>query len=198
VTALPRAAMLPVLLLSQDAELAARVRQALPPELPLALHCADRYAAAPDPHGWLLVLVDGRLELAGGAPGAAPVLWLGSGPLVAAPAREALPGPMVDYVDRRQAGSKLAFILHQHLTRAYLRRRRQPPAGAPPAPEALQAQINNALTGLLGNAELAAELAAGAGRRVPPPLGQRLDRILELALAMRELLSAAAWPATPS
>jgi hypothetical protein len=197
--ATPRTSLHPVLLLSRDAELAARIRRALPGGLPLELHCADTYTPALDPRGWLLILVDEQLELGGAAAGDAPVLWLGTGPLLAVPDRDALPGPIVDYMDRNQASSKLAFILHQHLTGAYLRRLRLPPTSAPaPAPEQLRAQINNALTGILGNAELAAELAANAGRKLPEPLGQRLERILELALQMRELLMAAQWHASPS
>ncbi len=193
-----RASENPVLLVSRDAALAARIRQALPGALPLELHCSEAYTAAPEGREWLLVLVDGGLERTEpAAAGAAPVLWLGEGPLRAAPERAALPGPMLDYLDRNQPSSKLAFILHQHLTGAYLRRLRTPPAGALPPPEELQARINNALAGILGNAELAAE-AAAAGRRLPAPLGLRLERILELALQMRSLLLAAAWPAAPS
>ena len=188
-----RANSCPVLLLSRDAELAERIRRALPVMLPLELHCADAYASAPDGRGWLLLLVDGRMEPSAGAGAAeAPVLWLGEGPLRAAPEAAALPGRLVDYLDRSQPSSKLAFILHQHLAGAYLRWLRTPPAGAALTPEERQAQINNALAGILGNAELAAELAATAGRRLPAPLGRRLERILELALQMRELLLAAA------
>lgn len=207
----------PVLLISADVRLQERVRRALPATLPLELHCAASLEAAakeaagdagPGTSGWLLILLDARVFAPGTLaeelvlPGeGAPVLWLserpGMGELEAS-----LPvgrGQVIDYLHREVAPSKLAFVLQQHLATAYLRRLRQPQlvAAAAGDAEALQRQLNNALTGILGNAALAIE----AGRRLPAPLGRRLQRIAELASQMRAAMNAQAMrlpaPAPP-
>ncbi|MGH9488514.1 MAG: hypothetical protein ACRD04_13115 [Terriglobales bacterium] len=190
-----------LLLISRDAELEARLRRALPPA-----------AAAPDltvlpalPES-LLAFSPGCLLLLDSA--AAPfrsiprsqqtpvpaVLWLGVLPLLAKslPPAEELAGPVVDFLDRSLPVSKLAFILQQHLE-AVSRCPRDLPA-PPSDPAAVQAAINNALTGILGNAELAAELAQSVPRRLPPPLAARLQCIVELASRMRRLISASVLP----
>ncbi|MGH9392698.1 MAG: hypothetical protein ACRD1E_00885 [Terriglobales bacterium] len=189
-----------VLLVSTDVALAERVRRALPLGMPLDLHTAAVYRAAPAAgRNWLLALVDAHAPLPMSPPAASgeavPVLWLGELPRVAAPddGRRRAPGPILDYLDRAQSSSKLSFVLHQHLAAAYLRRVRHPAPHAeavpiPTEPAELQAQINNALAGILGNAELAAELARSAGRRMPPLLLRRLQSIVDLAMQMRELL----------
>ena len=197
-----------VVLVSRDAELAARVRRALPATIPIELHCAASLERAPGAPPWLLILVDGDL-LAAPAPGwrlewagaGAPVLWLGARAGIAdlCERQPEVRKRIIDYLDRGEALPKLAFILHQHLAAAYLRRMRTPRlalAAAPvPPPEQLQRQLNNALTGILGNAALAMD----AGRRLPAPLGKRLQRIAELAADMREALAQMpAPPAAPS
>jgi len=206
-----------VVLVSRDAELAARVRRALPATLPIELHCATCLERAPGAPAWLLILLDGdllvepawqRRELPGGGPPSGlrlewpgegtPVLWLGARPGIAGlcERQPEVLKHIVDYLDRSEAPSKLAFVLHQHLAAAYLRRMRAPRplrgAAPVPPPEQLQRQLNNALTGILGNAALALD----AGRRLPAPLGKRLQRIAELAADMREAL--AQMPALPS
>jgi|GEM_PF-3636765 len=195
----------PVLLVSTDVDLGERVRRAMPAGIPLSLEMAPVYRASPG-RSWLLVLVDAHAPQPMTPPAAgaedAPVLWLGELPRIAAPedGRRRAPGAILDYLDRAQPASKLGFILHQHLAAAYLRRVRTPATeggGGAPIPAAeLQAQMNNALAGILGNAELAADLAHAAGRRLPPVLERRLRCIVDLAMQMRELLtmSAAAAP----
>lgn len=195
----------PVLLVSTDVELGERVRRALPAGIPLNLELAPVYRSSPG-RSWLLVLVDAHAPqpMTRPAPGPddAPVLWLGERPRIASPeaGRWRAPGPILDCLDREQPASKLGFVLHQHLAAAYLRRVRAPAAeggaGASLSAAELKAQINNALAGILGNAELAADLAHAAGRRLPPVLERRLRCILDLAMQMRELLTSAA--AVPS
>lgn len=135
-----------------------------------------------------------------------PWLWLGEGPLLTAAPDPRLPRPrpILDFLPRDLPASKLAFILHQHLTAAYLQRMRALSASpitallAAVGREELQGQINNTLTGLLGNAQLASALALEAGRRLPPPLALRLERICELAGQMRDLLLAFPLAQSPS
>ncbi|HVA65055.1 MAG TPA: hypothetical protein VNF74_15120 [Terriglobales bacterium] len=194
-----------VLLVSRDAALAARIRRALPARIPLELLCESRYRPAADLRGWLLVLLDARAGATALAAATAPasepgppLLWLGEGPVLTAAATERRlgPRPIVDFLQRELPPSKLAFILHQHLTAAYLQRMRGLPASpltallAAAGREELEGQINNTLTGLLGNAQLASRLALDAGRRLPAPLALRLVRICDLAAQMRDLLLA--------
>lgn len=203
-----------IVLISPDSELAGRVARALPAAAAVDLAIA---AALPAAAPWLgaggrenavclLALCDVRAVAA--APEAAPprwavvpapvpTLWLGEPPRLAAgvPAGERLPGPIVDYLDRGLPASKLAFILEQHLAAERLRRRRCPAplAAAPAAPGELRAQINNDLTAILGNAELAAQWVRSGSRRLPPPVGLRLERILELATHLRQLMAGSPW-----
>ena len=121
-----------------------------------------------------------------------PVIWMAEPPLLTSTGNASTPEDsiIVDYINRAEAPSKLAFILHQHLASAYLRRMRflSPAAMTFTAAERengeLQRQLNNALTGILGNAELAMD----TGRRLPANLSQRLVRICELAEQMRDVL----------
>ncbi|HEY7855313.1 MAG TPA: hypothetical protein VIC32_02635 [Terriglobales bacterium] len=209
-----------ILLLTNDAALADKVRRALPPNIPALLTvAASCAAAAAPPRGWLLVLCDGLCPAAvapGGAealPGAgsAPLLWLGEAPSSAAIASiaPAWRERIVDYLDRRLPASKLAFILHQHLSAAYLRHARTLAAASAAWSQAMgeaaiasrsrrhdarQYQLNNTLTGIMGNAALASELAADAGRRLAAPLTLRLQRINELTVQLRDLLVAPPEP----
>lgn len=208
-----------MLLVSEDAGLAERVRRALPGPVPAVLELAPHYRPSADPRGWLLILLDclavapdtATAALVASPPGAGPevfvppVLWFGEFPRLTS-ACDALPGGcrgIADFLDRNLASSKLAFILQQHLAAAYLQRQRGPAAAfarlaalrpaacAPELPadyETLRCQLNNTLTGILGNAELVLE----AGRRLPPSVQQRLARISDLAGQMRELMQA--WP----
>lgn len=180
-----------VLLVSHDSALAARVERALPPSAVLHQNADLASLGAEGPQPWLLALIDGRA--AGAAafhPGRdIPVLWLGELPLLAAglPPADCLPGPVVDFLDRNLPASALTFILQQHVTAAYLRALR---ASSRPALAVVpfHADLNNALTGLLGNAHLAAAPGAG-GRRLPPPLVERLHCIEELAERVQRLLA---------
>lgn len=189
-----------VLLLSRDDRLAARVGRALAPAVPAELHCSPELAAAGE-RDWLLILLDARvLPAESGEPqgswpgGAVPVLWLGDRPVsgeIWERLAGAQPGPqpnIVDYLRRDDPASKLAYVLHQHLAAAYLRHQRAPRlvAAASADPAVLQRQLNNALTGILGNAALALD----GGRRLPTPLSRRLQRIVELAGQMRETMAA--------
>lgn len=182
-----------LLLISDDVQLAERVRRALPAHLPLELHLESRYAPACDPRGWLLLLIDGRQGAAAAAlptSEPAPLLWFHS-PSRAAPSPGRVPPfpatRVLDVVAGDTSGSKLCFILHQHLAAAYLRRLRQAPAPTDATVAELQARLKNALTGILGNAELAAEAGRAGGKRMLPALAGRLQRIAELAAQMREL-----------
>lgn len=189
-----------VVLVSRDEELAARVRRALPATIAIELHCAESLEPPPEGAGWLLVLLDGETMAPGMLPywprWPTPVLWLGARPGIT-DLCERLPGAqerIVDYLDRREALSKLAFILHQHLAAAYLRRMRGPrlvEAAPQPSPEELHRRLNNALTGILGNAALALD-----GGRLPASLGKRLQRIADLAAEMREALARIPAPAS--
>lgn len=196
-----------VLLVSRDPDLAQRVGRALPAAIPNELHCAPHYREPADPRGWLLLLLDAHAASGAAAaaaspagPPCGPILWLGDAPLVTqgAPGPQGpwpgLPGRVVDYLDRRLAPSKLAFILHQHLAAAYLHRMRSLPPPLAADGGALRSEINNALTGILGNAEL----ALAASRRLPAPLGLRLQRISELAARMRDLVVALPDPDGPA
>lgn len=185
-----------VLLLSRDERLGEKVGRALAPAVPAELHCSPELAAAGE-RDWLLILLDARVlpEEAWSWPGGAvPVLWLGDRPVSGeicdrlAGAGPGTPPNVVDYLRRDEKASKLAYVLHQHLAAAYLRRQRAPRlAPAPSAdPAVLQRQLNNALTGILGNAALALD----GGRRLPAPLSRRLQRIVELAGQMRETMAA--------
>lgn len=206
-----------ILLLTNDAALADKVRRALPANIPASLTVAARgAAAAAPPRGWLLVLCDGLCPavVAPGGPdappsGSAPLLWLGDAPSSAAIASiaPAWRERIVDYLDRRLPASKLAFILHQHLSAAYLRHARTLAAASAASAQSMgeaaprsrrhdarQYQLNNTLTGIMGNAALASELAADAGRRLAAPLAQRLQRINELTVQLRDLLVAPLEP----
>lgn len=196
-----------ILLISTDGDLAARVARALPAAAAVELVTAAALpAAARSEEDCLLALFDVRAAGTVEAPPAAalqvvavpvPTLWLGEPPRLAAgvPAREMLPGPIVDYLDRALPVSKLAFILDQHLTAERLRRRRLPGrAVTPPASSGeLRAQINNDLTAILGNAELASAWLRSGARRMPPPVSLRLERILEVAVHLRQLIAASPW-----
>ncbi|HEY8054992.1 MAG TPA: hypothetical protein VIE13_03670 [Terriglobales bacterium] len=195
-----------ILLISTDGDLAARVARALPAAAAVELVTAAALpAAARSEEDCLLALFDVRAAGAVEATPAAlqvvavpvPTLWLGEPPRLAAgvPAREMLPGPIVDYLDRGLPVSKLAFILDQHLTAERLRRRRLPGrAVTPPASSGeLRAQINNDLTAILGNAELASTWLRSGARRMPPPVSLRLERILEVAVHLRQLIAASPW-----
>jgi len=206
-----------ILLVSRDQQLATRVRRALTGAIASDLHCDPRYRPCADRRGWLLILVDAaagadsgladsdRVEPSarrgGGTGGSAaefgaavpvPVIWMAEPPLLTSTGNASTPEDsiIVDYINRAEAPSKLAFILHQHLASAYLRRMRflSPAAMTFTAAERengeLQRQLNNALTGILGNAELAMD----TGRRLPANLSQRLVRICELAEQMRDVL----------
>jgi hypothetical protein len=202
-----------IVLISPDPELAGRVARALPAAAAVDLAIAAALPEAAPLWGGggregavcLLALCDVRALAA--APAAAPrltvvpapvsTLWLGEAPRLAAglPAEVRLPGPIVDYLDRGLPASKLAFILEQHLAAERLRRRRCPaPVAMPPAaPGELRAQINNDLTAILGNAELAAQSLRAGSRRLPPPVCLRLERILELATHLRQLMAGSPW-----
>ncbi|MGH9475155.1 MAG: hypothetical protein ACRD1C_02360 [Terriglobales bacterium] len=192
-----------LLLISRDTELAARLRRALPlPAARLELSVATADAIWPL-RIWRLLLLDAREfpavsvhPVQDGVP--VPVLWLGEPPLLPAglPPVTSLPGPVVDFLDRSLPASALAFILQQHLAAAYLRARRTA-APPPPAPGQLRAALNNALTGLLGNAQLAADQSAEL-RRLPPVLVQRLHCIAELADSVRLLVAASSGEHTPA
>jgi len=188
----------PVLLLTPeaaDAPWTRRVRTAFPADLPLEVTVAPAFLAPPDGRGWLMVLVDSHtppqafadLRLA-----PAPRLWLGQAPNLAVMPHGWTPADWLDLLDRAWPTSKLAFVLHQHLGDAYLRwvrgrgLVRSPHASA----DELQRAINNALTGLLGNAALAVDGAA----RMPPPVQRRLRSIVELSAELRDLLAEAAPP----
>ncbi|MGH9466757.1 MAG: hypothetical protein ACRD1Y_05325 [Terriglobales bacterium] len=189
-----------LLLISPDEQLVRRVERALP----LAPMAELRLVVAP---GWpqagivpppVLVLwdVNATEPQPSAAPSEAgiPVLWMGIMPLLAAGLPDnGLPGPVVDFLDRELPSSKLAFVLQQHLAAAYLRSLHRGRPGRQ-APEQFHADLNNALTGLIGNAELAAELARAPHRRLPPPLAERLDCIVDLAGRVRALLESAPWP----
>lgn len=181
-----------LLLISDDRLLAERVRHALPAHLPLELHLQSRYTPADDPHGWLLLLMDGRRAPEADLPPAelTPLLWFAA-PRGATAGRQSGPplpaARVLDVVAGDTSGSKLTFILHQHLAAAYLRRLRQGPAPTAATVAELQAQLKNALTGILGNAELAAEAGHAGGKRLPPALAGRLERIAVLAAQVREL-----------
>ncbi|TAN23510.1 MAG: hypothetical protein EPN33_05025 [Acidobacteria bacterium] len=197
-----------LLLFTRDANLELRVRRALPVMRghEIALTAAGSWGGAavrPPAPGWLLALVDVRAAGQAGTPPPftqggtnrpLPLLWLGEAPLLTAglPAPEDLPGPVIDFLDRNLPVSKLAFILQQHLTAAYLRFRHLP-REIQSSPGEVHVALNNALTGILGNAELAAELARAPARRVPPPLTERLECIVELATRMRALMNATDW-----
>lgn len=183
-----------VLLISGDSGLAARIERALPPTAVLDRRSDLAWVRAGGAQSWLLALIDGRNVGAAAFPPGRDihVLWLGEPPLLAAglPPADCLPGPVVDFLDRNLPASALAFILQQHLAAAYLRALRAAPRPALAA-EPVRTDLNNALTGLLGNAQLAA--AGGAtGRRLPPPLAQRLHCIEELAERVHRLLAAGA------
>lgn len=193
----------PVFLLTADAALRERVHRALAGSLPLELHCSPELLPPPVGRAWLAILLDAAVVTPQSAatvfltaeplPTAPPILWLGQSPQLTAAVR-LLPGwyeRVIDYLDRNWSVSKLTFSLQQHLQAAYLRRNRQPApamAGAPPDLRhdscELQQKINNALTGIVGNAELLLE----PGRRLPPPLHQRLTRITDLSGEMRDLV----------
>ncbi|HXR98169.1 MAG TPA: hypothetical protein VN709_10035 [Terriglobales bacterium] len=204
-----------ILLLTNDALLAEKVRRALPTNIPATLTIAPAVDTAPEvapARGWLLILCDSHaLGRAAAAPppstSSSPVLWLGEAPTSSAIA--AIPPAwrerIVDYLDRRLPASKLAFILQQHLSAAYLRHLRRVGTAvahggaASIGPRALpydvlQHQLNNTLTGIIGNAALASELAADAGRRLQAPLALRLQRINELSVRLRDLLAAQPAP----
>lgn len=193
----------PVFLLTSDEALANRVRRALAGSLPVELHCSAQFRPTPGGGAWLAILLDAAAVAAEPAAAiflaakpqlpAPPVLWLGEPPQLTAACR-LLPGSyehVRDYLDRQWPVSKLAFILQQHLAVAYLRRHHQPAGAAADccrrrlveAPE-LQQQLNNGLTGILGNAELLLE----RGRSLPPAWRQRLARITDLAVDMHQLV----------
>lgn len=174
-----------LLLISRDPEMALRLRRALPEVLALELHSAPAYRPSSDPRGWLLILADAQAAAPPPVEAEdAPILWLGAG----GGAEHLPPVHIRDYVERTLTPSKLAFILHQHLTAAYLKRMRrlseEPPANAGWGRLELEGQLNNLLAGILGNAELARQ----SGRRLSPPLSRRLERICDLAGEMRGLL----------
>lgn len=193
----------PVLLLTDDATLSQRINRAMAGSLPLELHCSPHFLPAPTGRAWLAILLDATVVTPQSAAAvfltvkpllsAPPILWLGESPQLTAACR-LLPGcyeRVIDYLDRQWPVSKLAFILQQHLQAAYLRRNRMAATDAAGAradthrdSTDLQRQINNTLTGIVGNAELLLE----PGRRLPPPLRQRLARISNLAAEMRELV----------
>lgn len=193
----------PVLLLTNDAALCQRISRAMAGSLPLELHCSPHFLPAPTGRAWLAILLDATVVTPQSAaavfltvkplPSAPPILWLGESPQLTAAGR-LLPGcyeRVIDYLDRQAPVSKLSFVLQQHLQAAYLRRNRMAESGAVGArPDTnrnssdLQRQINNTLAGILGNAELLLE----PGRRLPPPLRQRLARISNLAGEMSELV----------
>lgn len=186
----------PVLLLTADAALSQRVTRAVACSLPLELRCSPELIPPPPGRTWLAILLDApairpqsaaAAFLTGTPIAPAPlILWLGEQPQLTAAGR-LLPGcyeRVADYLDREWPVSKLAFILQHRLKAAYLRRNHQvsSPGGAThpgsqPDGSELQRQINNALTGIVGNAELLLDPA----RRLPPPLRQRLACISDLA-----------------
>ena len=178
-----------LLLISEDAALASRLRQALPAGLAVALGQSAGYQPCPDRRGWLLVLVDARALPAHLERESAPVIWIGGPPRLTETGgwEPGLASRIADYVSRHEAPSKWALILHQHVAAAYLHRMRAAlPETAGEAADELQRQLNNALTGILGNAGL----AMAANRRLPLPLYRRLQRIAELASQMRDALGA--------
>lgn len=176
-----------VVLISSDAALGERLGKALATS-PLGVRLTrlapeqELGAAAP-----ALILWDDRAA-AGALPAAAaaarrlavPVVRLGA----AGGGREPRP-EVVDTVD--QAGlSKLVYVVRQRLAALHLRRARQQQAGLAGRGRPGQRAISNLLSSLLGNAELALWQA----QRLPAESRRRLENVISLSLAMRELLAA--------
>lgn len=173
-----------VVLISSDAALGERLGKALATS-PLGVRLTrlapeqELGAAAP-----ALILWDDRAA-AGALPAAArrlavPVVRLGT----AGGGREPRP-EVVDTVD--QAGlSKLVYVVRQRLAALHLRRARQQQAGLAGRGRPGQRAISNLLSSLLGNAELALWQA----QRLPAESRRRLENVISLSLAMRELLAA--------
>lgn len=101
------------------------------------------------------------------------------------------------YKDHRL--SHLPWVLQEHLNVLRLRRVRQrqeseDEASLDPTVFSLRHEINNPLSGILGNAELALSGKA----KMPADVRERLERIVQLARQIRELLrspAAAEWMA---
>lgn len=101
-----------------------------------------------------------------------------------------------DFVVRSEACVQVAVnLLERRLRRA---RRRENPAGAPEAEKAsvtqeyrdfgevLRHELNNPLTGILGNAELVLVELRRKDIQLPQPVEARLETIASLAIRMRE------------
>ena len=91
------------------------------------------------------------------------------------------------YKDHRL--SHLPWVLQEHLNALRLRRVRQrqeseAEADLDPTVFSIRHEINNPLSGILGNAEL----ALATRSKMPAEVRERLERIVQLAMQMRELL----------
>ncbi len=196
-----------ILLVSRDAELAQAVFRGLGP-----LADASRLHAElePPPGNWRVVLLDeagcgweesesGALRLAArldrlrSLPSHPSLVWLGSRPL---PPAVAVRAGALDFVHKERGLSKLGFVVRAQLgvggwRRIHQRLEQETLPRLEPGAADLRHELNNPLAGILGNAELAL-----AGRaRLNPELRLRLERILAMALQLRDLLYCPAPPA---
>lgn len=182
-------------LLTADPQQEARIRAAASR---LAAEC--NLTAGPLPpaeRGFELLLVDDRLWslLPPAEPGARPrIILLATAP---APQPGAYQPGVVDLIPSSASRGQILLVLRQHLGILQLQRlrgrlEREPgrevpmPGPGPTAPHpAAPADINNPLTGILGNADLA---LASRGR-IPPDVRQRLECVRDLAAEIRQRLS---------
>lgn len=185
-----------VLLISSDLGLATRLAKnlALPPLGGRLTRLAPEASlpAGPPP---LLLLWDDR---AAGAPVPAAVGQAHSTAIpvvrLSGAASGERRGEVVDTVPGDAGLSKVIYVVRQRLAAGHLRRARHQQArlaGAPVAPRIQD--LSNLLSSLLGNAELALQQTP----RLPEESRQRLENVVSLSLAIRDLLAPPAPDSPP-
>ncbi|MGH9525846.1 MAG: hypothetical protein ACRD2F_04160 [Terriglobales bacterium] len=176
-------------LLTADPRQEARIRAAAHR---LGEDCAMDSGSVPPEHGGCeLLLVDDRLchlLPREAAPGAARRILLATAP---APVPEAFQPGVVDVIPSAAGKGQILLVLRQQLgilQLLRLRGRLEQDAGVTPeraAGRGAPLDINNPLTGILGNAEL----ALASHGRIPPDVRHRLECVRNLAAQIRESMA---------
>jgi signal transduction histidine kinase len=178
-----------------DADGLAGARQILGQASPAVILTEERALAEPD-GTWRSrrQAIESALSLLAGS---APVVWIGAAE-EGAQLTQAVRSGAVDFVPRSALCLPAAVSLVERRLRALARPASldRPPAGAVSLTglrlddrdfgEVLRHELNNPLTGILGNAELLLLEARRGKLHLPPETLQRLEIITELAVRMRE------------